>query len=144
LIDEAMLERIGDQEAINLIFAAGLSTAEVVSDLSGRGVGMDVVRSAVEKINGSVQIESEVGKGTTDPHLAAAFDGRYPGYGHRVRRPTVWCAHGKCSRDCSNSEKRHSCIKQSQAAVLRGRIVPLKASERSAGNCGCPSAEFGR
>jgi len=44
IIDEAMLERIGDQEAINLIFAAGFSTAEVISDLSGRGVGMDVVR----------------------------------------------------------------------------------------------------
>ncbi len=65
IIDEAALERIGDQEAINLIFAAGLSTAEVVSDLSGRGVGMDVVRSAVAKINGTVVVHSELGKGTS-------------------------------------------------------------------------------
>jgi two-component system chemotaxis sensor kinase CheA len=64
LIDEGMLERISDQEAVNLVFAAGFSTADVISDLSGRGVGMDVVRSAVEKVNGTVGIESETGKGT--------------------------------------------------------------------------------
>jgi two-component system chemotaxis sensor kinase CheA len=64
IIDEALLERISDQEAINLVFAAGFSTAETVSDLSGRGVGMDVVRNAVERVNGSVELTSEVGKGT--------------------------------------------------------------------------------
>ena len=64
IIDEATLERITDREAVNLIFAAGFSTAEVVSDLSGRGVGMDVVRTAVEKVNGTIQLESEVGLGT--------------------------------------------------------------------------------
>jgi two-component system chemotaxis sensor kinase CheA len=64
IIDEAVLERITDQEAINLVFAAGFSTAETVSDRSGRGVGMDVVRNAVERVNGSVELTSEVGKGT--------------------------------------------------------------------------------
>jgi two-component system chemotaxis sensor kinase CheA len=64
IIDEATMERLNDQEAINLIFAAGFSTAEVVSDLSGRGVGMDVVRHAVEKVNGVVNLDSELGKGT--------------------------------------------------------------------------------
>jgi two-component system chemotaxis sensor kinase CheA len=64
IIDESMLERISDQEAINLVFAAGFSTAEAVSDLSGRGVGMDVVRNAVERVNGSVALSSEVGQGT--------------------------------------------------------------------------------
>jgi len=64
IIDEAVLERISDQEAVNLVFAAGFSTAETVSDLSGRGVGMDVVRNAVERVNGSVALTSEKGKGT--------------------------------------------------------------------------------
>ena len=64
IIDEATLERMSDLEAVNLIFAAGFSTAEVVSDLSGRGVGMDVVRTAVEKVNGAIQLDSQVGKGT--------------------------------------------------------------------------------
>jgi two-component system chemotaxis sensor kinase CheA len=65
IIDEALLERIGDQDAVNLVFAAGFSTADVVSDLSGRGVGMDVVRAAVERVHGSVKLESVVGKGTS-------------------------------------------------------------------------------
>jgi len=64
VIDEAALDRITDQEAVNLIFAAGLSTAEVVSDLSGRGVGMDVVRAAVNQVNGTVTVESTPGAGT--------------------------------------------------------------------------------
>ena len=64
IIDETVLERISDQEAVNLVFAAGFSTAETVSDLSGRGVGMDAVRNAVERVNGSVNLTSEAGKGT--------------------------------------------------------------------------------
>jgi len=65
IIDEAVLERISDQDAVNLVFAAGFSTADVVSDLSGRGVGMDVVRAAVERVHGSVKLESVVGQGTS-------------------------------------------------------------------------------
>jgi two-component system, chemotaxis family, sensor kinase CheA len=53
-----------DGEIIDLIFAAGFSTAETVTDLSGRGVGMDSVRTAVERLGGSVTLQSEPGKGT--------------------------------------------------------------------------------
>ncbi|MGA1861748.1 response regulator [Deferribacter thermophilus] len=52
-------------EALGLIFRPGFSTAEKVSDVSGRGVGMDVVKTNIEKLNGIIQIESEVDKGTT-------------------------------------------------------------------------------
>ena len=62
IIDEARLEEISDQDAIQLIFVAGFSTAAQVSDLSGRGVGMDVVRSAVERVGGSVRLYSLQGK----------------------------------------------------------------------------------
>jgi two-component system chemotaxis sensor kinase CheA len=54
-----------DQEAVQLIFAPGLSTAQTLSDVSGRGVGMDVVRANVERINGSVEVETRRGVGTT-------------------------------------------------------------------------------
>jgi two-component system chemotaxis sensor kinase CheA len=127
MIDEATLERIGDREAIDLIFNAGLSTVDVVSDLSGRGVGMDVVRSAVHKIDGSVSIESILGKGTTirislplsmavTQVIIVESDGQLFGVpmDHVVetvripRNAILW-------------------IKQSMTAVLRGRIVPLKA-----------------
>lgn len=62
LTDEAA-RRLSDAEAIRLIFAAGFSTKEQVSDLSGRGVGMDVVHKNIEKLNGAVDVKTEVGKG---------------------------------------------------------------------------------
>ena len=64
LITEEQADALSDQEAINLIFRPGFSTVEQVSDLSGRGVGMDVVRTAVEKINGQVTLSSHKGEGT--------------------------------------------------------------------------------
>ncbi len=54
-----------DQQAVELIFHAGFSTAKQVSDISGRGVGMDVVRTKIREYNGDVQVESKVGQGTT-------------------------------------------------------------------------------
>ncbi|MGI9211070.1 MAG: chemotaxis protein CheW [Methylococcaceae bacterium] len=64
LIDETQLELISDQDAIDLIFTAGFSTAEYVTDLSGRGVGMDVVHNAIDKAGGTVALSSQIGKGT--------------------------------------------------------------------------------
>jgi two-component system chemotaxis sensor kinase CheA len=58
-------ERLGDSEKQALIFEPGLSTAAAVTDLSGRGVGMDVVRANVERIGGIVEIESRAGQGVT-------------------------------------------------------------------------------
>jgi len=57
-------ESITDDEAINLIFLPGFSTAKQVTDISGRGVGMDVVKSNVRKLNGSVSVTSTVGRGS--------------------------------------------------------------------------------
>ncbi len=57
-------ESITDDEAINLIFLPGFSTAKQVTDISGRGVGMDVVKSNVRKLNGSVSVTSSVGRGS--------------------------------------------------------------------------------
>ncbi len=65
LITADAAARMGEREAINLIFAAGFSTAEKVTNVSGRGVGMDVVRTNVEKIGGTVDVTSRVGVGTT-------------------------------------------------------------------------------
>lgn len=140
LVDEAALERMSDQEAVNLVFASGFSTMEVVSDLSGRGVGMDVVRTAVEKVNGIVTLESEKGKGT---HLRLSLplsmaitnvmivesDGQIFGVPMdnvvetvRVPKSTI-----------------HT-IKKSLATVLRGRIVPLKSINTLLGLATAPKA----
>jgi two-component system, chemotaxis family, sensor kinase CheA len=126
VIDETTLERISDQDAVNLIFAAGFSTAETISDLSGRGVGMDVVRSAVQKVNGTVQVESVVDKGTSvrislplsmavTQVMIVESDGQLFGVPMDHVVETV-----RIPRSSVHT------IKRSQTAVLRGRVVPLK------------------
>ena len=65
IMDKAAADRLSDDEALNLVFAPGFSTNTVVTDISGRGVGMDVVKTNINKLNGSVRVLSEVGKGTT-------------------------------------------------------------------------------
>jgi two-component system chemotaxis sensor kinase CheA len=64
LLSEEAARRMPDAEVINLVWAPGFSTADKVTDISGRGVGLDVVHKNIEKLNGSVEIKSEVGKGT--------------------------------------------------------------------------------
>jgi two-component system chemotaxis sensor kinase CheA len=127
VIDEATLEHISDRDAVNLVFAAGFSTAEVVSDLSGRGVGMDVVRTAVEKVNGTIQLESEVGRGTririslplsmaVTQVIIVESDRQIFGVpmDHVVETVRIPCSAIRT-------------IKHSKTVVLRGSIVPLKA-----------------
>lgn len=140
VIDEATLERISDREAVNLVFAAGFSTAEVVSDLSGRGVGMDVVRTAVEKVNGTILLESEVGKGTririslplsmaVTQVMIVESDRQIFGVpmDHVVETVRIPCSAIRT-------------IKHSKTIVLRGSIVPLKALNTLLGLPAAPQA----
>jgi two-component system chemotaxis sensor kinase CheA len=62
---EAELEKLSDKECISLIMLPGFSTAEKVSNVSGRGVGMDVVKTNLERLGGVINIESTIGEGTT-------------------------------------------------------------------------------
>ena len=64
VINESEADTMGDKEAFGLIFRPGFSTAAQVTNVSGRGVGMDVVKTNIEKLNGIIDIESELGKGT--------------------------------------------------------------------------------
>jgi two-component system chemotaxis sensor kinase CheA len=64
LMDAEAAARLDDRETYNLIFAAGFSTKDEISDVSGRGVGMDVVKTRIGQLNGTVEIDSELGKGT--------------------------------------------------------------------------------
>ncbi|MCS6267611.1 MAG: chemotaxis protein CheA [Vampirovibrio sp.] len=65
VITQAEFDAMTHQERLNLIFHAGLSTAEKLSDVSGRGVGMDVVRSNIERLGGHIHLESTLGQGST-------------------------------------------------------------------------------
>lgn len=64
VLSQEAADATNDAEALRLIFRAGFSTRDEVTDLSGRGVGLDVVRDAIERLRGSVEVESVVGEGT--------------------------------------------------------------------------------
>jgi two-component system chemotaxis sensor kinase CheA len=64
LIPAEEAEKLTKSDALNIIFIPGFSTAKAVSNISGRGVGMDVVKTNISRINGTITIDSEVGKGT--------------------------------------------------------------------------------
>ena len=127
LIPADRAELLTEDEAVQLVFLPGFSTAETISDLSGRGVGMDVVRSAVERINGTVSLSSQRGKGTlislalplsmavTNVMMIEAGNRRF-GVPMDLIVETVRV----------HAEDIHH-FKQSQTTVLRGRIVPLRS-----------------
>ena len=64
MMDQDAADRLTDNECYNLIFAPGFSTKEEISDVSGRGVGMDVVKTKITQLNGTLNIDSHLGKGT--------------------------------------------------------------------------------
>lgn len=65
LMDVESAARLDDRDCFNLIFMPGFSTKSEISDISGRGVGMDVVKTRISQLNGSIEIDSELGEGTT-------------------------------------------------------------------------------
>jgi two-component system chemotaxis sensor kinase CheA len=65
LIDEHQLATMTDNEKAMLIFGAGVSTADAITDISGRGVGMDVVKTNITKLGGVINLDTEIGVGTT-------------------------------------------------------------------------------
>lgn len=65
LFSEQQLEKMTDKDKLNILFMPGFSTAEKVTNLSGRGVGMDVVKNMISSVNGTIDVETEMGKGTT-------------------------------------------------------------------------------
>ncbi len=65
LASEAELAGMSEQQILQFIFRAGFSTAEKVTSVSGRGVGMDVVRTNVERIGGTIELKSMAGRGSS-------------------------------------------------------------------------------
>jgi two-component system chemotaxis sensor kinase CheA len=127
VIDEIKLETISDQEAINLIFLPGFSTAKSTSDLSGRGVGMDVVRNTINKLGGTIDLKSEIGKGTTVrlsiPFSLAVTNVMIIETGEQIFGvPMEFIVETVRIVD---SEIRT--IKRQKTSSLRGRIVPILA-----------------
>lgn len=127
LVEQTALDAMSDQELVNLVFLPGFSTAEQISDLSGRGVGMDVVRSGIEKVGGQLRLTSQVGKGTqlslTLPlSMAVTQVMVIESGGQRFGIPMDQVMETvRLPKDSIHT------IKHQPTAQLRGRTIPLKS-----------------
>jgi len=125
---ESEMEDMSDQQIQQFIFAAGFSTAEKVTSVSGRGVGMDVVRTNIEKIGGTIELISIEGKGTT-------FTIKIPLTLAIVSALIVECARERFAipqisvlelvRASAHSEYSIEMINESPVLRLRNRLLPL-------------------
>ena len=119
-------EELNDTQVFSLIMQAGFSTADVISDISGRGVGLDVVRSSIEKLQGRVEISSELGKGSTFtillPLTLAIIDGMIvKSAGDTFIIPTLSVVESFIpSKDIVHSIKR-----KGEFVDLRGDMIPI-------------------
>ena len=129
LITAEQAAEMGDREALRLIFHPGFSMAKQVTDVSGRGVGMDVVKTNIEKLGGAVGIETEIGRGT-------AINVRLPLTLAIVPSLIVRCCERRFAipqtnirelvrikaKDVSTSIE---CVKDAEVFRLRGKLLPL-------------------
>jgi two-component system chemotaxis sensor kinase CheA len=140
--------RMSDRDATRLIFHPGFSTAEKVTDVSGRGVGMDVVRTNIEKLGGTVDIDSSAGKGTTIqitlPLTLAIIPSLIIQSGDdRFAIPQVNISElVRLRRD--EMAKRIDRVKSAEVLRLRGSLLPLVRLRKVLGNAhaldGCQGA----
>ncbi|MBU0719297.1 MAG: chemotaxis protein CheA [Planctomycetes bacterium] len=119
-------EEISDQQAYALVFAPGFSMAKQVTDISGRGVGMDVVRRNIEQLRGKVEIKSDLGKGSTFaiclPLTLAIIDGMVIQVGtERFIIPTISIEQALRPRPEQITSVQH----KGQVLNVRGRLIPL-------------------
>jgi len=129
LITADQAARMSEREMANLIFAAGLSTAEKVTNVSGRGVGMDVVKTNIERIGGTVDVQTALGKGTSVkikipltlaivPALIVTSDGQ------RFAIPQVSLLE-LVGLDGNQANRGIEMIHGAPVYRLRGRLLPL-------------------
>ena len=130
LVEADEAGRMNDADALQLIFAAGFSTRDAVSDLSGRGVGMDVVRSTVNRYGGSVSVDSEKGQGTrlrlsmpltmaVSYVMGVEVAGQLFGVPMETVVETVRLPQSAVRR-----------VKREEAVVLREQVIPLRRLDR--------------
>ncbi|PQO48067.1 chemotaxis protein CheW [Blastopirellula marina] len=128
IITQDQAEQMSDRDAVRLIFHAGFSTAEKLTDVSGRGVGMDVVRSNIEKLGGTVDVESTIGKGTniqiTLPLTLAIIPSLIvETCGNRFAIPQANIS--ELVRVRAGDEQRLTRVKGAEMLRLRGSLLPI-------------------
>ncbi len=136
IVTEGELENMSDQQIHQFIFKPGFSTAEKVTSVSGRGVGMDVVRTNIEKIGGTVELKSVEGRGSTfiikiPLTLAIVSALIVESGGERFAIPQISVL--ELVRASSNSEHSIERIHDTPVLRLRNRLLPLVTLKRILG-----------
>lgn len=136
LVSAAEAEALTDAQIQKFIFHPGLSTAEAVTSVSGRGVGMDVVRSNIEKIGGTIELESTPGRGTRfmikiPLTLAIVSALIVEAVGERFAIPQISVL--ELVRAAADSEHRIEFINDTPVLRLRNRLLPLVYLKRVLG-----------
>lgn len=129
LITAASAEKMSESDLLNLIFLPGLSTAEKVTNVSGRGVGMDVVKTNVERIGGRSKLESVRAKGTTVwleiPLTLATIPALTVVSGHSVFAIPQAALVEMIALDSDDARKSVECIDGVSVFRFRGTVLPL-------------------
>ncbi|NJD53752.1 MAG: chemotaxis protein CheA [Candidatus Methanoperedens sp.] len=125
LMTQEEAAKLSDIEAINLSFMAGFSTAEKVTEISGRGVGMDVVRTKIGGMGGSIKLESVLGKGTLMrlklPLTVAIIHSLMVKVGSDIYAIPIT----NVIRDLSIKKEEIKTIKGEEVVLIRGDVLPL-------------------
>ncbi len=125
LVRRDSLGRMSDREALDLIFLPGFSTVEEVSDVSGRGVGMDIVRNQIEQINGTMEYHTEVGRGTVFqirlPLTLVIIRALMVGMGDQVYAFPL----SNVMETLAIKESDIKIVRSNEVIVVRGKVLPL-------------------
>ncbi|MHB8919353.1 MAG: chemotaxis protein CheA, partial [Desulfocucumaceae bacterium] len=125
LVKPEAVGRMSDREAMDLIFLPGFSTAQEVSDVSGRGVGMDIVSNQIEQINGTVEFSSEVSRGTIFqiklPLTLVIIRSLMVGMGDQIYAFPL----SNVMETLAIKKSDIKIIRSSEVIVVRGSVLPL-------------------
>jgi two-component system chemotaxis sensor kinase CheA len=125
IITAEAAQRMSDAEAVELIFAPGFSTASSVTDISGRGVGMDIVRTNVERLGGSVEVQSKLGEGSRFflrlPLTLAIVQALLVRVGGGIYALPLASVTETLRVPVSDIQR----LQQQEAILLRGRVLPI-------------------
>ncbi len=130
------LRAMNQREVLDLIFLPGFSTAEQVSDVSGRGVGMDVVRTNLDRLNGVIEVESEAGLGSTVTLRLPLTLAILPALLVRAEQDVYALPLRSVMEAIRIPAKEVHRVESSEVLRLRDRVIPLVRAERMFGRAG--------
>mgnify|MGYP000210219643 FL=1 len=125
MISQDEADNLSDTDAVRLIFLPGFSTAEKITDVSGRGVGMDVVRSKIESLGGHVDVETKIDEGSVFkiklPLTLAIIQALLV----RVEQEMYAIPLGSIDRTINITQEDIKTVQNKEVIVLRGQIIPI-------------------